>query len=110
MLVFNLTTANIVYRRRSISPNGESLDFPDLSFIPDRDRLLEKQGILAFGSLPKDFQTRQAVEPALAADLPPISVASADVPEVATPAPEMPAEMPASQAFAAPSFEGRRKK
>lgn len=63
MRVFNLTSQNIDYRNVSI-PAYESRDV-DVSFIPDRDRVLEKNGILSFGSLPKGWKKPVVKEPAV---------------------------------------------
>ncbi len=60
MRIFNLTADTIVYKGYKIPPNGGVLNLPQLEFIPDRDRLLETRGVLAFGRLPKDFKKRQA--------------------------------------------------
>lgn len=53
MRVFNLTDQRVDYKGRTLPPYG-SEEF-DLSFIPDRDRGLEKAKILAFGALPKNW-------------------------------------------------------
>ena len=54
MLVFNLTQKDLIYRGRSIPPNGGSLNYPELDKgqVPARDRKLEKAHVLAFGILP----------------------------------------------------------
>jgi hypothetical protein len=53
MKFYNLTDRAIEYRRKPIAPNGGFQTYPDLVFIPDRDRELERRGVLSFGSLPK---------------------------------------------------------
>lgn len=57
MRVFNLTDQRVDYKGRTIAPYGS--DEFDLSFIPDRDRGLEKARILAFGALPKNWRRPQ---------------------------------------------------
>lgn len=51
MKVFNLTDQIVDYRGKVIPPYGS--EEYDITFIPDRDRALEKNGILSFGALPK---------------------------------------------------------
>ena len=51
MRVFNLTDQRVDYRGKVIPPYGS--EEYDLGFIPDRDKTLEKKGMLAFGALPK---------------------------------------------------------
>jgi len=52
MRVYNLTTDVVVYKGRQIPPNGESLEFGDLSFVPNRDLALENARVISFGRLP----------------------------------------------------------
>lgn len=52
MKVFNLTDKPIEYRGRSIPANGGSLEYADLSFIPNRDMRLVEKRVLSFGDLP----------------------------------------------------------
>ncbi len=54
MKVFNLTDQRVDYKGRTIAPYGS--ETYDLTFIPDRDRALEKAKILAFGALPKGWR------------------------------------------------------
>ncbi len=58
MNVYNLTEFDLSYKDRTIPPNGGFLEY-DLSFVPDRDRYLEKMKILAFGELPKWWSFKQ---------------------------------------------------
>lgn len=60
MRVYNLTDGVIIYRRRPIPSRGGSLEYSDLTTVPDRDRRLEEKKILAFGSLPKWYLEKQA--------------------------------------------------
>lgn len=53
MLIYNLTQRDVVYKGRKIPPNGGSLEFGDMSFIPTRDLELETAKVLAFGKLPR---------------------------------------------------------
>lgn len=61
MRVYNLTTKDMEYRKKRIPPNGGFKDFPGLTFISDRDRALEKAGVIAFGSLPKYWKPKKSV-------------------------------------------------
>lgn len=65
MRVFNLTKENVEYRGKTIPAEG-SLDFPQLSFIPDRDRELEGNKVLAFGQLPRWYTLEREVQQAMA--------------------------------------------
>lgn len=57
MRVYNLTPdTEIDYRGHRIPPNGGFADLRDLTFLPDRDKQLEKDRVLAFGALPPWFQ------------------------------------------------------
>ena len=62
MLVFNLTDKTLVYRRRTLTPNGGSFNFLDLRVVPLRDQKLAqgKNAILAFGTLPPSWVLQQA--------------------------------------------------
>jgi hypothetical protein len=51
--VFNLGQSELIYKGRPIPPNGGSVDIPDLTFVPDRDRANKH---LAFGSLPRGWK------------------------------------------------------
>ena len=64
MFVYNLTQGPVVYRGKPIPPNGGSLEFRDMDFIPTRDRELETAKILAFGSLPRWWVAARAAKPA----------------------------------------------
>jgi hypothetical protein len=64
MRVYNLSDKEVTYRGRPIPANGGHLDYPGLSFIPDRDRKLETKRVLAFGSLPAWFEREQATKQA----------------------------------------------
>lgn len=57
MRVYNLTDQRIDYKGRLIAPYGS--EEYDITFIPDRDRNLEKAKILAFGFLPKGWKKPQ---------------------------------------------------
>jgi myo-inositol catabolism protein IolC len=61
MKVFNLTEKALVYRRRTIPPNGGSFDFLDLRVIPLRDQKLAQgtKAVLAFGTLPEWWLLKQ---------------------------------------------------
>lgn len=59
MRVFNLTEKPLDYRGRTIPRDGGFIDFPDMTFIPDRDLRLQTERILAFGKLPAWFETQQ---------------------------------------------------
>ncbi len=52
MLVYNLTSNEVHYMGRPIPPNGGSLEFPSMTYVPTRDLALQKNKVLAFGSLP----------------------------------------------------------
>ena len=52
MLVFNLTDKPLNYRGILLGADGGSHDFRDMEFIPNRDLLLERKRVLAFGTLP----------------------------------------------------------
>lgn len=52
MLVFNLTAGPVYYRGRPIPPDGGSLEFADMSYVPTRDMALQENKVLAFGKLP----------------------------------------------------------
>lgn len=67
MRVFNLTGQTIDFRGVSI-PAYDSRDI-EISFIPDRDRVLEKNGILAFGALPKNWKRPVEKAPVVAPKL-----------------------------------------
>jgi hypothetical protein len=62
MKVFNLTDQRVDYRGKLIQPYGS--EEYDLTFIPDRDRALEKNGILSFGALPKWWRKPEQRSPA----------------------------------------------
>lgn len=62
MIVFNLSKSEITYKGRKIAPEGGSTEFPELSFIPTRDRELEAAKVLAFGELPKWWHTQQSLK------------------------------------------------
>lgn len=62
MRVFNLTDQRVDYRGKLIPPYGS--EEYDLSFIPDRDKMLEKRGMLAFGALPKFWKKPEPPKPA----------------------------------------------
>lgn len=51
MKVFNLTDKDIDYRGHLLKAYG-SREYPDLSFIPNRDMTLQDAKVLSFGSLP----------------------------------------------------------
>ena len=76
MLVFNLQNYVLDFHGKKIPADGGSLNFTELDppgFIPDRDRKLESDKIIAFGKLPywwaleqelkskRKFLTRQEV-------------------------------------------------
>lgn len=73
MLVYNLTEAELNYKGKKIPPNGGSVNMPDLTFIPDRDRALESSKVLAFGKLPKWWTIEQALKAAAAAPAPKVA-------------------------------------
>ena len=52
MRVFNLMTSPLNYRGREIPGNGGFLEYPDITFIPTRDKRLAALKVLAFGALP----------------------------------------------------------
>lgn len=58
MRVFNLTDKVISFKGKNLLPY-DSLEIP-MSFIPDRDMLLQKAGKLAFGALPKGWKKPEA--------------------------------------------------
>jgi hypothetical protein len=60
MLVYNLTQRPVVYKGKPIPPDGGSLEFGDMDFIPTRDRDLETAKILSFGSLPRWWTAAKA--------------------------------------------------
>lgn len=64
MRVFNLTPETKIYKGKPIPPDGGSVDFPTLDFIPNRDRMLEEKKVLAFGSLPAWFVREKAARQA----------------------------------------------
>jgi hypothetical protein len=61
VLVYNLTPTEVTYKGRRIPPNGGSLEYQDLTFIPTRDLELEKSKVLAFGSVPHWWIVQKAV-------------------------------------------------
>lgn len=72
MLVFNLTNQPLVFRKRTIPPEG-SFDFKDMTFVPGRDKALEQAGVLSFGSRPKGWKSAKAVPaPVTLVTLPPV--------------------------------------
>lgn len=60
MRVFNLTKQQVEYRGKIIPAEG-SLDL-GITFIPDRDRMLEKMRVLAFGELPSWYVLQRQVD------------------------------------------------
>lgn len=60
MKVFNLTDKPIEYRGRSIPANGGSIEYADLSFIPNRDMRLVEKRVLSFGDLPNWWLSQRA--------------------------------------------------
>jgi hypothetical protein len=62
MRVFNLTTKTVDYRGKNIGPNGSFEDYPDMTFIPDRDKALEGQRVLSFGKLPYWWEAEKALQ------------------------------------------------
>lgn len=62
MLVYNLTKDEVTYKGRKIPPNGGSVDFLELTFIPNRDRELETNRVLAFGYLPPWWNLQEALK------------------------------------------------
>lgn len=60
MFVYNLTQSPVVYKGKPIPPNGGSLEFRDMDFIPTRDRELETAKVLSFGSLPRWWKSKTA--------------------------------------------------
>jgi hypothetical protein len=65
MRIFNLTPATeIEFRGRMIPPNGGFVDIP-LSFVPNSDRILERDGLLAFDELPAWFIEKRKLAEAL---------------------------------------------
>lgn len=65
MKVFNLSEKDLDYRGKKIAANGGSQMYADLKFIPNRDLQLEKNGVIAFGTLPAGWQpkVRKSVAP-----------------------------------------------
>lgn len=59
MLVFNLTAGPVYYRGRPIPPDGGSLEFSDMSYVPTRDMALEANKVLSFGKLPDWWMFQQ---------------------------------------------------
>lgn len=62
MIVFNLTDNPLQFHGKTIPANGGSVDIKGLKFIPDRDRKLEKDRVLAFGFLPRWFLVQQELK------------------------------------------------
>ena len=62
MRVYNVTQGEITYRGKKIPPNGGSVEFQDITFIPNRDLALQDAKMLAFGSLPKWWKVEQALK------------------------------------------------
>jgi len=62
MFVFNLTQHDVVYKGKKIPPNGGSLEFRDMDFIPTRDRELEAAKVLSFGALPRWWTSARAAK------------------------------------------------
>jgi hypothetical protein len=63
MLVFNLTSQELIYKGHTIPRDGGSVSLPELDkFIPDRDRELEEKKVLAFGSLPYWWTLQQGIK------------------------------------------------
>ena len=64
MRVFNLTQNPVDFHGKLIPPDGGSLDFPDLDkFIPNADKRLEKDGMIALGYLPASWEMRNRTPP-----------------------------------------------
>lgn len=70
MRVFNLTDKPIEYRGRAIPANGGSLEYADLSFIPNRDMRLVEKRVLSFGDLPNWWVSQRAEKQRVAAPPP----------------------------------------
>src|SRR4051812_48211462 len=64
MRVFNLADKQLVYKGKTIPPNGGSAEFPDVAFLHERDT---SNHCLAFGSLPKGWKPKGMVEAELVA-------------------------------------------
>lgn len=62
--VFNLTGSPLHFHGQVIPADGGSVSFPDDTFFPDRDLKLETQKVIAFGSLPRWFTEKKAIEAA----------------------------------------------
>lgn len=60
MRVYNLQSYPLDFHGKVISANGGHLDLPDNTFIPSRDRNLEKNGVISFNQLPSWFLDKQA--------------------------------------------------
>lgn len=94
MKVFNLTDKHIDYRGKTMRAYG-SEEYPDLVHVPNRDLLLQEEGLLAFGKLPKGWEKPQPkavveVAPAAPVVAAPVDAAPAkvmDVPKVEAPPP-----------------------
>ena len=85
MKVFNLTDKPIEYRGRSIPANGGSLEYADLSFIPNRDMRLVEKRVLSFGDLPNWWLSMRAEKQKISAPPPkPVQKASVSVVEKVT--------------------------
>lgn len=62
MRVYNLTSTALEYRGKRIPP-GDFLEFPVLDkFLPDKDRALVQNRIIAVGSLPSWYTQMKALE------------------------------------------------
>jgi hypothetical protein len=61
MKVFNLTDKELDYRGKHLGPY-KSMEFPEITFIPDRDKALAQGGVLAFGQLPKGWAKPEPVK------------------------------------------------
>jgi hypothetical protein len=103
MRVYNLSERELVYKSKTIPPNGGSAEFPGLSFIPDRDKANK---CLAFGSLPRGWKAKTVpvvvVKPVLP-PVAPVAVQAVETPSVV----DMPLVAMAEEA--APK-EGKRNK
>lgn len=72
MLVFNLTASVLDFHGKPLAPNGGSANFPELdSFIPDRDKALEKARKISFRALPPWFGAPTKEKKPKAKELPP---------------------------------------
>lgn len=79
MRVYNLTDKPLDFRGRVLPANGGSTTFPELDgFVPDRERQLEKAGVIAIGSLPVMWRPRSA---------PPVTKATLITSKLAVPVP-----------------------